>query len=114
MTTRIVAIAALLMASAAAASPAAAATFVPGYRGPVEPPVLRDAPLVLPGPVNPMATPRVDSGALSRGLFADDPEAALDALTTVTFSRDGITGETPASEALRAILEALMAGHRID
>jgi hypothetical protein len=112
MTPKIQSVAALLMIGAAlAASPALAATSVPGNRGPAQKPQNRDAPLTLPGKVTPHPTPKVDAAALGRGLF-DDEAATLASLGTVTFSADGSVVETPASDALRAIFETAIQGHR--
>ena len=113
MTTRIHTIAALLVAGAAlGADPALASNAaVAGHQIAADDLVSRDAPFTLPGTITAMPTPKVDAAALSRGLFDADPQAALDALTTVTFSRDGITGETPPSEALRGIFDAWVQGH---
>jgi len=113
MTTRIHTIAALLVAGAAlGANPALAAiAVVAGHQVASDELVSRDAPFTLPGTITAMPTPKVDAAALSRGLFDDDPQAALDALTTVTFSRDGITGETPPSDALRGIFDSWVQGH---
>ncbi len=114
MTTRILTIAALLMVGAALGiTPVLAADGVmPGNRGPAEKPINRDAPFTLPGAIAARATPKVDSESLSRGLFDQDPAAALAGLATVTLSHDGSVAETDASEALRGIFETEIKGHQ--
>ena len=113
MTSRILTIAALLMVGAAlGAAPALAATSVAGNRGPAEKPANRDAPVTLPGAVAPRPMPKVDTASLSRGLFDQDPAAAIAGLSTVTLNRDGSVAETEASDALRGIFEAEIKGHR--
>jgi hypothetical protein len=113
MTTRTHAITALVLAGAAiAASPAmAAAGLTAGNKGPAELPTDRAAPFSLPA-VTPMPTPEVDRSVVSRDILALDPAAALDALTTVTLSRDGTVTQTPPSDALRAAFDTETAGNR--
>ena len=115
MTTPIFKLATILMIGAAlAATPVLAAASTAGNHGPAEFPVDRDAPFSLPGAVIPMSTPKVDSASISRGLFDQDPAAALASLSTVTLSRDGSIAETEASDALRGILESEIQGHKVN
>lgn len=115
MTTPTFKLATILMIGAAlAATPVLAGASTAGNHGPAELPINRDAPFSLPGAVTPMPTPKVDVGAISRGLFDQDPAAALAGLGTVTLSRDGSVAESEASDALRSIFETEMQGHKAD
>ena len=107
MTTRIHSILALVTIGAAlVAAPALAAGSVEGAKAGGDVTINRDAPLTLPGPIVAKATPHVDTSSLSRGLFGDDPAAALDSLGTTTMARDGSISETPASDVMRGIFES--------
>jgi len=113
MTTRINSIAVLLMVGAAlTAFPALAADSVPGNRGPANRTIARDTPLSLPARIVPLPTPKVDRGALSRGMFEQDEAAGLDGLATLTLSSDGTVTETPASGDLRDAFNEAVRGHR--
>jgi hypothetical protein len=111
MTIRTAKLATILMVGAAlAASPVLAQALTAGNQGPADIPQNRDAPLTLPGQLNPMPTPKVDP-SLTRDIFAMDPAQALDSLGTVSLTRDGEVTETEASEALRAAFETAVKGH---
>jgi len=101
----------LVVGAALAATPALAAGAVSGHRGSPEEVTNREAPVVLPGKITPMPTPKVDPSTLSRDAFAD-PEAGLASLGTVTLSNDGSVTETPPSDALRGIFEAFVKGRK--
>ena len=111
MTIRTAKLATLLMIGAAlAATPVLAQALTAGNTGPAEIPASRDAPLVLPGELSPMPTPKVDA-ATTRDIFALDPAQALASLGTVSLDRSGDVSETEASDALRAAFEAETKGH---
>lgn len=112
MNTRIQTIAALLMIGAALAATPVLAQSVPGNKGSADQAQNRDAPLVLPGKINAMPTPKIDAASLSRGIFDADQTAALASLGTVTFSADGSVTEAPASDALRGIFETAVQGRQ--
>jgi hypothetical protein len=90
---------ALLMVAATAGT-ALAATVSPPSQGSRDFDTSRAVPINLP-PATARPTPQVDLDAMNRALV--DAEA----YTTVTLSRDGSTEETPASDALRAILDKM-------
>jgi hypothetical protein len=94
----------LLVGAALAATPVLAQAVTAGNRGPADVPASRDAPLILPGTLTPMPTPKVDA-SLTRDIFAMDPAQALDSLGTVSLDRFGDVTETEASDALRAAFE---------
>lgn len=98
----------VLLLGAAFASPVLAQQSTPGSTGPAEQPVTRDAPVTLPADATPMPLGKIDPDATSRGPL--DPAGAIEGAATVTLSRDGSTETTPASEAMRAIVEAAVAG----
>jgi len=111
MTIRTAKLVSLLMIGATlAASPALAQAVTAGNQGPAEIPSFRDAPLMLPGQLTAMPTPKVDA-ATSRDIFGLDPAQALDSLGTVSLDRGGDVTETEASESLRALFEAAVKGH---
>ena len=111
MTIRTSKLATILMVGAAlAATPVLAQAVTAGNEGPAEIPKTRDAPLTLPGALNPMPTPRVDA-SLTRDIFAMDPAQALDSLGTVSLDRSGDVTETEASDALRSAFENETKGH---
>lgn len=111
MTSRIHTIASLMMISATlAATPSLAAPLTSGNPGPSERAVNRDAPLLLPAGIAPRPTPKLETATLTRGLFDQDPEAALAGLASVTLDRSGEVSETPASDALRDIFESSVRG----
>ena len=114
MTTPIHSIIALVtIAAALVAVPAlAAASSIAGAKVSGDTSINRDAPLSLPGPIVAKAMPRVDTAALSRGIFGDDATAALDSLGTATLNRDGSVSETPASDTLRGIFESTVEGSK--
>ena len=100
----------LLLGVALVATPVLAATSTAGSKGTGDKVVTRDAPLALPASIAAKPVPKVDASTLSRGIFGEDAEAAAASMGTVTLSRDGSVGETPASEGLRAILAEEMKG----
>jgi hypothetical protein len=100
----------LMVGAALAATPVLAQSLTAGNPGPADIPQNRDAPLTLPGQLNPMPTPRIDAST-TRDLFAMDPAQALASLATVSISRDGEVIETEASAALRAAFENEVKGH---
>jgi hypothetical protein len=115
MNTSLINIAALLMIGAAlSATPVFAADgATDGNKGLADKSgINRDAPLTLPGAINPKPTPTVDAASLSRGIFDTEPAKALDGLATLTLSRDGSVSETPASETLRGVFEDAIAGKK--
>lgn len=111
MTIRTVKLATILMIGAAlAASPVLAQALTAGNQGPADIPANRDAPLTLPGTLNPMPTPKVDAST-TRDIFAMDPAQALASLGTVSLDRTGDVTETEASEALRTAFENQVRGN---
>jgi hypothetical protein len=111
MTIRTAKLATILMVGAAlAASPVLALALTAGNQGPSDIPQNRDAPLTLPGQLNPMPTPKVDASTV-RDIFGMDPAQALDSLGTVSISKDGEVTETEASDAVRAAFETETKGH---
>jgi hypothetical protein len=113
MTARLNRIAALVaVAAALAACPVLAAEAVPGNRGPADKPQNRAAPLTLPGRATPGPTPKLDPSRLGRDVYGGSVEAGIERLTTVTRSADGTVTESDPSDALRAIIESAVRGHR--
>jgi V8-like Glu-specific endopeptidase len=104
-------VSALMLGVALLATPVLAASSTPGGKGAADVSVNRDAPLTLPGKAAPKPTPTVDPSSLSRGIFGEDPAAALASMGTVTLSHDGSVTEQPASEGMRAIIEAMTKGN---
>lgn len=100
-----------LVVTTLAVTPALAAGVTAGNRGPSDISVSRAAPISLPGKATPKPTPHVDPATLSRGFFDMTGEEALAGLATLTLSPGGEVDETPASDALRGILEDEMAGN---
>ena len=112
MTSHIRSIAVLLMIGAAlAATPVLAADSVAGNQGPADKPANRDVLVSLPA-ATPKPTPKVDAGALSRGLFDQDSATALDGLATLSVNAGGETSETPASGDLRDAFNEAGQGHK--
>ena len=111
MTIRTAKLATILMVGAAlAASPVLAQALTAGNQGPSDIPQNRDAPLTLPGQLNPMPTPKVDASTV-RDIFGMDPAQALDSISTVSISKDGEVTETEASDAMRAAFEIETKGY---
>jgi hypothetical protein len=108
MISRTTALALLLGAALATPAIAAVATnSISGQRGdPTSGDATRAAPLNLPD-LKAKPTPKVDADTMNRDIgFVN----SLDDIGTVTLSRDGSVTQTPASEGLRAIFEAEIAG----
>jgi len=111
MTNRTLTLATLLMTASALAAGPALAQATGGFTGPADGATYRAAPFSPPAAATPMPTPKVDA-ATARDIFGLDPAQLLDSVGTVTIDRGGDVFETPASEALRAIIDSHVAGSR--
>src|SRR5689334_19125514 len=100
MQSRSLAIAAALLMSASASTAMAQTIGAPGKGTGAD--TTRAAPISLPA-AKPKPLPKVDPAAASR---AFGETASADDYATVTLNHDGSTSEEPASDAVRAILEA--------
>ena len=107
---RLTTLSALMLGVALIATPVLAAGSTAGSKGSGEAMTTRDAPLTPPAGLAPKPVPQVDTSSLSRGPIGMDAAAAAESMGTVTLSRDGTVGETPASEGMRAILAEEMKG----
>jgi hypothetical protein len=107
MNSRALALATLLMTAATILSkPVAAAELGgPAFAGPGLDATVTGGPLNAPRPAIPVPTPRIVPGTDSRNIPPLDFEQLVDSYATVTHLSDGTTTLTPASAALRALLQ---------